>query len=131
MAPIDQEIKHKFENNKHRLVVNLMFSSSWFKNFYLDFLKPYNISGPQMNILRILRGDGGWMTMGQIKERMVERSSNVTRMMDKILKKGFVERKRCDEDRRVVYVQITEQGLDLLKEIDEDEKAFNRQRQAG
>lgn len=125
MASIDQEIKHNFENNKQRLIANLHFSTSWFKNLFLEQLKPFNISSSQLNMLRILRGTGDWMTMGSIKERMVEKSPNVTRGMDKILKKGYVERKRSETDRRVVYVRISQVGLDFLKEMDEKFENFS------
>ena len=123
MAKIDQELRHEFPNNKVRLIANLLFSTSWFKNKHQELLKPYQLSATQLNVLSILRGNGDWMTMGSVKERMVEKSPNVTRMMDKILKKGWVERKRSEEDRRVVFVRISKDGVALLVEINEKLKA--------
>ena len=119
MKPIDEEIKSKFANNKVRMMVNLMYTTNCIKNHFTDFLKPYEISSQQFNILRILRGDGDWLAMSIVKDRMIEKSPNATRLADKMIAKDLIERKRCDNDRRVVYVKITKEGLKLLKEIDE------------
>ncbi len=118
MAKIDQEVKTKFQNNKHRFITNLIFTSNWFRNLVIEYLKPYGISFQQFNILRILRGAKDWVTMNDIKELMVEKSPNATRLADKLIDKGFVERQRSDADRRVVYLAITEKGTKLLETID-------------
>ena len=119
MATIDQEVQTNFMNDKHRAVTNTMFTSAWIRNLFTEFLKPYNLSSPQFNILRILRGAKDWMVMSEVKHRMVEKAPNATRLADKLLDKGFIERRRSDTDRRVVYVRITKKGLNLLKELDE------------
>src|SRR5690606_34215146 len=72
----------------------------------------------QYNILRILRGAKGRMNMQNVKERMIDRAPNATRLADKLIAKGLVQRERCEEDRRVVYVRISQAGLDLLAKID-------------
>jgi DNA-binding MarR family transcriptional regulator len=126
MASIDKEIKSKFENDHQRAVVNILYTANWIKNIHMDALKPFNISAQQYNILRILRGGGDWMAMTDVKDRMIEKSPNTTRLADKLLDSKLLERKRSSADRRVVYVKITDKGLKLLKDID-TEKAMTAQ----
>jgi DNA-binding MarR family transcriptional regulator len=116
---IDKAIKSKFKSEQQRMVVNLLYTSNWLKNIHSDLLQPFDITSQQYNILRILRGNGDWMTMNTVKERMIDKSPNTTRLADKLVTKKYVERKRCEEDRRVVYVKITAKGIKLMSEIDE------------
>ena len=82
-------------------------------------LKPYDISEPQFNVLRILRGQkGNPITVQEIQERMIQRSSNVTRLVDKLLAKSLVHRSICEENRRKMDITITTKGLKLLKQLD-------------
>lgn len=120
MKTIDEILKTRFENDKHRFIANLIYTSNCFQNSFIDFLKPYDLSPQQFNILRILRGAKAWVTMNKIKDLMVDKAPNATRLSDKLLDKGLIERKRGEEDRRAVYLNITPKGLDLLKDIDED-----------
>ena len=78
----------------------------------------YGLTMPQFNILRILRGAKTPLNVNTIKERMIEKSPNTTRLMDKLIDKTLIERVRCEEDRRVVYVEINKRGLELLDKID-------------
>jgi len=119
MTTIDQEIKSKFKDDRQRAVVNLLFTSGWLRNKHIEHLKPFDVSPQQFNILRILRGAKDWTAMSIVKDRMVEKAPNATRLADKLLTKELIERKRCDEDRRVVYVNIAKKGLKLLEEIDQ------------
>jgi DNA-binding MarR family transcriptional regulator len=116
---IDKAIKSKFKSEQQRMVVNLLYTANWLKNIHADMLNPFDITTQQYNILRILRGSNDWMTMNTVKERMIDKSPNTTRLTDKLVAKKCVERKRCDEDRRVVYVKITAKGIKLMAEIDE------------
>lgn len=118
MASIDEEIKSKFKDDRQRFIVNLTYTAGWLRNKHIEFLRPFDVSPQQFNILRILRGAGDWMAMSVVKDRMVEKAPNATRLADKLLDKELIERRRCDDDRRVVYVQITQKGLNLLKAID-------------
>lgn len=120
MAKIDDEIKTNFANDKHRFMANLIYTTNCFQNLFIDYLKPYGISPQQFNILRILRGAKDWVTMNTIKKLMVDKAPNATRLSDKLLDKEFIERKRGEQDRRVVYLNITAKGLELLKAIDND-----------
>lgn len=118
MASIEQEINSTIKDDKQRFIVNLMYTSGWLRNMFNDFIKPYDLSSPQFNILRILRGSGDWLAMNVVKERMIEKSPNATRLADKLINKKLIERQRCDADRRVVFVKITDAGLALLATID-------------
>lgn len=120
MAKIDDEIKTKFVNDKHRFLANMVYTTNCFQNLFVEFLKPFEISPQQFNILRILRGANDWVTMNTIKSLMVDKAPNATRLSDKLLDKGYIERKRGEEDRRAVYLSITQKGLELLKEIDDN-----------
>ena len=116
-------IKSKFRNARHKAVVNLRYTSNYIGNIQNSYMAQYDLSMPQFNILRILRGANGAISVNTVKDRMVEKSPNTTRLMDKLIDKGLMERVRCEEDRRVVYVSITKAGLDLLAKIDEDSES--------
>lgn len=119
MATIDEELKTRFTSDKHRFIANIIFTSNWYRRNFDEVLKPFNISQQQFNVLRILRGKGDWESMNNIKKVMVDKHPNATRLSDKLLDKGLVERHRCDSDRRVVFLKITEEGMQLLKKLDE------------
>ena len=120
MGSIEKELEMKFANDKHRFITNLVFTSNWFQQLVAEFLKPYQLSLQQLNILRILRGAGDWVTMNDIKKLMIDKFPNATRLSDKLLEKGLIDRKRSETDRRIVYLTITKKGLDLVKEIEDD-----------
>lgn len=118
MARIDEELRSRFESEQHKAMLNVMFTAGWFRNQQVELFKPYGISPQQYNILRILRGAKDRMNMHCVKERMIDRAPNATRLTDKLITKGLVERERCEDDRRVVYVRISQKGLAMLDEID-------------
>jgi MarR family 2-MHQ and catechol resistance regulon transcriptional repressor len=120
MGDISKDIKSKFTNNKVKALINLKYTSNWLSSKENEFFKPYGISPQQYNILRILRGAKTKMKVQIVKERMIERAPNATRLMDKLCDKNLIERERCEDDRRVVFVKITNQGLELLTTIDEN-----------
>jgi DNA-binding MarR family transcriptional regulator len=120
MGDISKDIKSKFTSNKVKALINLKYTSNWLSSKENEFFKPYGISPQQYNILRILRGAKAKMKVQIVKERMIERAPNATRLMDKLCDKNLIERERCEEDRRVVFVKITNQGLELLTTIDEN-----------
>ncbi|MFY0688301.1 MAG: MarR family transcriptional regulator [Cyclobacteriaceae bacterium] len=119
MGKIDSEIKSNFISDKHRFVTNLVYTANWVQNAFNEELKPFGISAQQYNILRILRGIGDWAPMSEIKDGLTEKSPNTTRLADKLLSKGFVERKASETDRRVVYLKITKVGLALFERINQ------------
>ncbi|ALU75234.1 MarR family winged helix-turn-helix transcriptional regulator [Tenacibaculum finnmarkense] len=122
MGDISKDIKSKFPNNKIKALVNIKYTANWLSSNENDFFKPYGISPQQFNILRILRGAGKPIKVQVIKDRMIERAPNATRLMDKLCDKKFIERIRCEHDRRVVYINISKKGLELLTTIDSSKK---------
>lgn len=119
MGDISKDIKSSFKNNKVKALINIKYTSNWLSSKENDFFKPYGISPQQYNILRILRGAKNRVKVQIVKDRMIERSPNATRLMDKLCDKNLIERERCENDRRVVYAKITNHGLELLKNIDD------------
>ncbi len=117
MGDISKDINSKFPNNKIKAFINIKYTANWINSHENEFFKPYGISPQQFNILRILRGAGEEIKVQTIKDRMIERAPNATRLMDKLYEKKLIERVRCEHDRRVVYIDITDQGLKLLSKI--------------
>jgi DNA-binding MarR family transcriptional regulator len=121
MGDIAKDINSKFPNERVKALINIKYTANWLDNIGNEILKPYKISIQQYNILRILRGSTNALTVKIVKERMIQKSPNSTRLMDKLCDKKLIERTRCENDRRVVYVKITTKGLQLLNNINIDE----------
>ena len=123
---IGKEIKQsKFKNEHQKMLINILFTSGWLSAKNACNLKPYGISPQQFNILRILRGQHPKpATVNLLIDRMLDKNSNASRLVEKLRLKKFVERATCAEDRRAVNVVITQKGLDLLAQIDKEETAF-------
>ncbi|TNE53189.1 MAG: MarR family transcriptional regulator [Bacteroidetes bacterium] len=117
---IGEAIKSRFRSPMHKVVVNIRYTSNWLGARQQEYMDQFDLTMQQFNILRILRGAGEALNIHTVKERMVEKSPNTTRLMDKLIDKGLIERVRCEKDRRVVYVNITQKGLDILAKIDVD-----------
>ncbi len=120
MGDIAKDINSKFANAKVKALLNIIYTANWVNSKQNEFFKPYGISPQQYNILRILRGAREPLKVHTIKERMIERAPNATRLMDKLCAKALIERLPCPEDRRVVHITITKDGMDLLREIDDN-----------
>lgn len=119
MARIEEELVMQFKSEQQKALLNILFTANWLKHQDALRLAPFGLSAQQYNILRILRGaKGKRMSMHQVLDRMLDRAPNATRLADKLIAKGLVVRERCEEDRRVVYISISERGLDLLASID-------------
>ena len=119
MGNISKDINSKFVTNKLKAFINIKYTSNWLNSKENAFFKPYGISPQQYNILRILRGTKDRVKVQVVKDRMVERAPNATRLMDKLCDKNLIERARFELDRRIVFVQITKLGLSLLSAIDD------------
>lgn len=117
MGDISKDINSKFPNNKVKALLNIVYTANWISSHQNAFFKPYGISPQQYNILRILKGADEAIKVQIIKDRMIERSPNATRLMDKLCAKQLIERIACPDDRRVVHIQITKNGLVLLEDI--------------
>ncbi len=101
-------------------ILNIRFTESWLTGIFHRLLKPYGISQQQYNVLRILRGQYPNPSPLQcISDRMVDKMSNATRLVEKLRKNGLVSRKVCEANRRKVDILITEKGLELLNSLDE------------
>jgi DNA-binding MarR family transcriptional regulator len=117
MGDLAKEINSTFPNQKVKALLNIKYTAGWLDQIATEMLKPHNISEQQYNILRILRGASKEITVTEVKERMIQKSPNSTRLMDKLCDKKLIERSRCESDRRVVFVKISKKGLDLLERI--------------
>jgi DNA-binding MarR family transcriptional regulator len=117
---LEDEIQQKsFKSPQQKLAINLIYTSHWINSHYNTFFKGKEITVQQYNVLRILRGQyPDYCNLKLIKERMLDRMSDASRIIDKLLLKGYVERKSCPDDRRSVNLLITEKGLELLKSLD-------------
>ncbi len=114
-----------------KAIINIELTNGWQCNIQDNFFKSYQLSHQQYNILRILRGQyPEGVSVNDIKRRMIDKMSNVSRLVEKLKQKGYVERVECESDRRVVFVHLTEMGLSILEEIDKtigiNLSAFNR-----
>jgi DNA-binding MarR family transcriptional regulator len=129
---IEDEIKSTIALDiSKKITLNILYTQNVITDSFNEILKPYEISGEQYNVLRILRGQkGNPANMCLIQERMLARTSNTTRLVDKLLLKNFVTRNVCPENRRKIEVQITQKGLDILTELDpkviEHEQLFSK-----
>lgn len=108
----------QMENSK-KIILNIMYTQNILGEKFNELLKEYEISGEQYNVLRILRGQKGYpANMCVIQERMLAKTSNTTRLVDKLLLKKLVTREVCPVNRRKIEVSITQKGLTILKELD-------------
>ena len=117
MGDISKDINSGFPSPKVKALINIKYTANWLDSHQNTFFKPFGISLQQFNILRILKGAGKALKVQTIKDRMVERAPNATRLMDKLCSKKLIERIPCPEDRRVVHIDITKKGLQLLESI--------------
>lgn len=120
---LEDEIKQKsFKNEYHKLIVNLFFTGSWLNFRSYEMLKPFKLTTQQYNILRILKGQyPDPATVNLLIDRMLDKMSNASRIVDRLVAKNLAERKACLKDRRCVDVIITDKGLKLLDKISEKE----------
>lgn len=112
--------KSRLKNEKLNFLAELGRTNAWLEARYTRFLKPYGISPQQLNILRVLRRENTRIKMNMINELLIVKSPNVTRLVDKLITNDLVLRNRSSEDRRIVYIEITKSGLDLLARFDKD-----------
>lgn len=120
MKTIEEEIKQKkFPDIFIKTNVNLLFTSGWLQNVQAHFFKPFGLTQQQYNVLHILRGQyPKSIKLVQITERMIDKMSNASRLIDKLQQKELVSQIQNPTNKREVSISITEVGLELLKEID-------------
>ena len=124
--PIESEVlQEKFSSEYQKAAVNILFTGSWLYNLNAAFLKKFELTPEQFNVLRILRGaHPGKMMLADITCRMIDRNSNATRLVEKLRQKGLLKREICENNRRQVDISITEKGMTLLKKIDAQQIAW-------
>lgn len=110
--------RQPFASLRQEAYLNLVRTHTLLAGQLSRLFKQHGLTDPKYNALRILRGEGKPMQVYQIAERMVTPQTDVTRLVDRLEEAGLVERERCGEDRRVVWVTLTKQGKDVLKKLD-------------
>lgn len=117
---IDKEIQiTKFEDNYHKVLVNLTYTHGWVSNITREQFEKYNLTTQQFNVLRILRGQyPNPATINLLKERMLDKMSDASRIVDRLIQKGMVSRCTNKKDRRAVDIRISDAGLELLARMD-------------
>jgi DNA-binding MarR family transcriptional regulator len=119
---IEKAIKQvtRFKSSHEKATVNLIFTSSWFRDTQNALFREHDILPQHYNVLRILKGKHPEpVCPGDIKDVMLEKNNDVTRLLDKLVMKGLVKRQLCLINRRKMDINITEKGLKLLQEMDE------------
>ena len=121
---IEDEIKGRFRNERHKGLINLSFTEKQLTYSFLQSLKKHGLTEPQYNILRVLMGfrSGGPSSIGFLKDRMLDRSSDVSRLIDRLYDLGLVDRKENTTDRRQKDIVITDKGIQLLSSMRDCEK---------
>ena len=117
---IEEIIKTTFPMaQEKKALLNVMYTQNVIADQFNELLKPFDLSAEQFNVLRILRGQkGNAVNMCTIQERMIAKTSNTTRLVDKLLLKGLVLREICPQNRRKMEITITPKGIELLKQLD-------------
>ncbi len=115
----------KFTSEQQKAVVNIRITSNFIGGKQHQLMSQFGLSMAQFNVLRILRGAKTHLSVHVVKERMIEKSPNTTRLMDKLIEKELIIRTRCESDKRIVFVEISEKGLELLLQIDEKLEEVN------
>mgnify|MGYP003945962827 CR=1 FL=1 len=121
---IGEEIQSdKFEDNYHKAVINITYTFGWLSNSFRCRFEKHNLTQQQFNVLRILRGQyPNPATINMIKERMLDKMSDASRIVDRLIQKGLVSRCTNNKDRRAVDIQISQSGLEVLSKMDEEFK---------
>jgi len=119
---LEKEIlSSKFENDYHKSIVNLIYTYNWVTNLLKKKISKHHITLQQFNVLRILRGQYPHpATINMLKERMLDKMSDASRIVDRLIQKGMVTRCTNQTDRRSVDIMISDKGLELLKKLDVD-----------
>lgn len=124
---IEEEIRQpKFKSANEKALINLIFTSNWLHNKQQELFKPYGITPQQYNILRILKGQHPSSISGtEIKNRMLDKNSDVSRLLDRLVLKALIEKKICPLDKRASDVSITSTGLALLDKLANKQKEMD------
>jgi len=126
---LQRELKKQqpFDYLEQEASLNILRTNDQLQNRLGRFFRGYGLTSSQYNVLRILRGEGKPMPSLEIGERMIQVVPAITGLIDRLEKQGFVERRRCEDDRRVVYVEITAEARDMLDQMDKSLKALHKE----
>lgn len=124
---IEEEIKQlKFKSSHQKAIINLLFTASWIQTQQQQFFKTFGITNQQFNILRILKGQyPNAISATEIKSRMLDKNSDVSRLLDRLTAKKLILKQTCPKDKRAADVSITQEGLDILAELDKKQKQID------
>jgi DNA-binding MarR family transcriptional regulator len=123
---IEKDInQHKFRNEFQKATINFIYTYNWMNEQMKLFFEPHDITSQQFNILRILRGAGEPLSTLQIRQRMLDKMSDTSRIVDRLVKKKLVKKSICESDKRLVDVTINEKGKKLLEEMDVRSEAMD------
>src|SRR5664279_767660 len=116
---LEKDIKQQvFRSEYQKAIINLIYTFNWVNEKINRRFEPFDITQQQFNILRILRGAGQPLSTLQIRQRMLDKMSDTSRIVDRLVKKGMVKKTVCREDRRLVDVLLTDKGKKLLQTMD-------------
>lgn len=116
---IEKDINQsKFRNEFQKGIINLIFTYNWLMEKMKALLEQGDVTSQQYNILRILRGAGGPLSTLQIRQRMLDKMSDTSRIVDRLVLKGLAKKVACKADRRLVDITISPKGLKLLEKLD-------------
>ena len=107
-----------FRNNRHRAMVNLIYTHNWMVDRLRAKIKPYGITMQQYNVLRVLRGAGEPISTSVIRERLLDKMADTSRMVHRLAQKNLVVRQECAHDKRLVDVSLSKEGYALLERLD-------------
>ncbi|MCS7000523.1 MAG: MarR family transcriptional regulator [Bacteroidota bacterium] len=128
MVRVEEELlqQHLYRSDKERLLVTILRTSAWIGEQFQRVLEPYSITQQQYNVLRILRGSKEPLSTCDIRRRMIDRASDTSRIVDRLIEKGLAQKTPSSVDRRRIEVHITEQGRKLLETLDPVVRRFHR-----
>ena len=128
---ISEEIQQsKFTSDQQKAAINLIYTSNWLNEKIRCYLSSEDLTPQQFNVLRILRGSlPNPLSTLQIRERMLDKMSDTSRIVDRLIKKGLAEKRTCKLDKRLVDIVISEEGLALLERLDSTSDQLNNHMQ--
>lgn len=123
---IEDEIQQPvFRNEKQKAIININYTHGWIMNSLRNILASEDVTSQQYNILRILRGSSAPLSTCELRERMIDRNSDTSRIVSRLVKKGLVKKAPSHEDSRLIDVVISEDGLAVLKRLDAHNKELD------
>jgi DNA-binding MarR family transcriptional regulator len=114
----DEINQKKFKSETQKLIINMLYTSNWLEGKMKNFFDDAELTPQQYNVLRILRGSKESLSTNQIRERMLDKMSDASRIVDRLIVKNLATKKTHSSDKRLVQVEITKKGLKLLENLD-------------